>query len=606
MTRSKNNSGTNTNKSYPAKKKNRRNKRTKQEERVDRGNEQLLADARKKQFDNDWKLDWFEPVGKQVDVVDAVLDPNKVFTIVDASSGCVDADTEFLTPKGWKKMSEYSEGDLVMQSDEYGTSTFVEPLKYVKVPCEEMWHFKSQRGIDQVLCEEHNVAFYNKSDGKLNKIQVNDILSNLQESKTQKITVPKSYKYSEGFSLGLTKNLIQLGVALKADGHLGCESTGRYVVRLKRARKIERLKALLEESNYNYSLREEEVTGYVVFTLYASWCSKSYMDWFGCSSDDARVIFDEFKHWDGRFVEDGGRLTRYSCTVKSDADAFQYFANVCGYKADLTTVDRRGQPRGQNYVCKSVEYIVSVSKQVYNALTPKNTNTGLVPEPEKFKTKDGYKYCFTVPCGFLVLRRNGKVFVTGNCGKTSTALHVALTELKYNNYRQLIFIKNPAEVGDDRIGFLSGSEQDKLEAHYATTKRIFSEFMSPQKLENDIGSGKIRLEIPNFVLGATFDNAIVILDESQVMSDNTIKLLLERCGVNTKYVILGDSKQKYAISDRVDGFKGLIERVTEECQGERESISGIVSYVRMNYEENRRSEGSKFITALYEENEIIA
>lgn len=279
MTRSKNTSGTNTNKDYPAKKKNRRNKRTKQEERVDRGNEQLLADARKKQFDNDWKLDWFEPMGRQVDIVDSVLDPNKVFTIVDSSSGT---------------------------------------------------------------------------------------------------------------------------------------------------------------------------------------------------------------------------------------------------------------------------------------------------------------------------------------GKTSTALHVALTELKYNNYRQLIFIKNPAEVGDDRIGFLSGSEQDKLEAHYATTKRIFSEFMSPQKLENDIGSGKIRLEIPNFVLGATFDNAIVILDESQVMSDNTIKLLLERCGVNTKYVILGDSKQKYAISDRVDGFKGLIERVTEECQGERESISGIVSYVRMNYEENRRSEGSKFITALYEENEIIA
>lgn len=203
----------------------------------------------------------------------------------------------------------------------------------------------------------------------------------------------------------------------------------------------------------------------------------------------------------------------------------------------------------------------------------------------------------------------GPVFVvvdgSSGVGKTTTALHTALTELKGNHYRQLIFAKNPTEVGDDKIGYLSGDEDDKLKAHYDTTKRIFTEFMQPQKLENDLGAGKIRLTIPNYLLGATFDYSIVILDEVQVMSPATVKMLLERCGVGTKYIILGDSYQTYAISKRKDGFKDFIDKVTHVVDGERISKSSLVSYIRLSSDENQRSEGSKFITKLYEENEIL-
>lgn len=38
---------------------------------------------------------------------------------------------------------------------------------------------------------------------------------------------------------------------------------------------------------------------------------------------------------------------------------------------------------------------------------------------DNYETIDGYKYCFTMPLGTLILRRNGKIFITGNCGKTS-------------------------------------------------------------------------------------------------------------------------------------------------------------------------------------------
>lgn len=193
------------------------------------------------------------------------------------------------------------------------------------------------------------------------------------------------------------------------------------------------------------------------------------------------------------------------------------------------------------------------------------------------------------------------VDASSGCGKTSTALWAALNHLvDPNDYdtRQLIFIKNPTEVGDDKIGFLSGSETDKLQAHYETTKRIFDQFVDKTKLEYEIKRERIRLTIPNFCLGATFDRAIVILDEAQLASPMTVKLLMERAGAGTRYLILGDSNQTYAISRRDNGFQDIISRVTD---GEESLFPGMFGYVKLRGSEyNKRSEASKFIVGLYE------
>lgn len=187
------------------------------------------------------------------------------------------------------------------------------------------------------------------------------------------------------------------------------------------------------------------------------------------------------------------------------------------------------------------------------------------------------------------------------CGKTSIALWWALHQLKNRNYNQLIFIKNCTETGDDQIGFLSGDAESKVDVHVATTKRIFHTFMPKNKLENDISNDKIRLTIPNFELGATYDSAIVVMDESQLMSPSTIKLLTERCGKYSKYIILGDSAQRYAVKKRGDGFEDFIDRTTITHSGTRWSkYEPMVGYVKMTRHDNQRSDGSKFINKLYE------
>ena len=101
-----------------------------------------------------------------------------------------------------------------------------------------------------------------------------------------------------------------------------------------------------------------------------------------------------------------------------------------------------------------------------------------------------------------------------------------------------------------------------------------------------------------------FDNSIIILDECQIMSPETIKLLLERCGKHTKYIILGDSQQKYAVTRRQDGFKNFIERTTVYVEQQKlryAKYPSMVGYIKMSRHDNQRSDGSQFINKIYEE-----
>lgn len=185
------------------------------------------------------------------------------------------------------------------------------------------------------------------------------------------------------------------------------------------------------------------------------------------------------------------------------------------------------------------------------------------------------------------------------CGKSSVAIWKALNDLKQGHYRKILFLKNPTEVGDDMIGYLKGEATDKLKVHFAEMKRIFLQFISRGKLEADESKGTIEFSIPNFQLGSTHENTLIIIDEAQTMSPSTLKLLIERTGEGSRVVVLGDYKQRYSIKKREDGFTDLIEKVTEVIDGERVSIEDLIEYVELSTDENQRSALSKRITELY-------
>lgn len=190
---------------------------------------------------------------------------------------------------------------------------------------------------------------------------------------------------------------------------------------------------------------------------------------------------------------------------------------------------------------------------------------------------------------------------SSGCGKSTTAIFQSLKLLKEGKFDKILFIKTPSEDGDDQIGFLTGDTNQKLNSHMESMRSIFHTFMTKNKLTMEEKRERIKFSIPNFEAGKTFYNSIVILDESQKFSPNTMKLLLERVHESSIVIVLGDKNQRYAAKKREDGFTDFIMKITEVDDEGRYSAEELMGYIEMTAEDNMRGELSRRIVTLYEE-----
>lgn len=193
------------------------------------------------------------------------------------------------------------------------------------------------------------------------------------------------------------------------------------------------------------------------------------------------------------------------------------------------------------------------------------------------------------------------VAASSGCGKSTTAIWQGLKGLKKGEFKKILFVKTPVESSDDAIGFLTGDSNQKLEAHFLASRGIFMQFMSESKLQMEEKRGRINFAIPNFIQGSTFDDTLIIVDESQQLSPAILKLVMERVGKGSKIVLLGDKRQCYANKKRVDGFTFFVNMVTKIDEEGRYSDVETIGYVEMGAEDNMRSELSKLIVALFEQ-----
>ena len=161
------------------------------------------------------------------------------------------------------------------------------------------------------------------------------------------------------------------------------------------------------------------------------------------------------------------------------------------------------------------------------------------------------------------IRDNTITFVEApaGCGKSFAALYYAVQNY-LTNRDDIIVIRTALEAGEDRIGFLPAGLSDKLEPHFASAKMILESLLSKGKVETELEK-KIFFKVPNFCLGCTFSNSVVLIDEAQAMSPMILKLLLERIGENTKVIVCGDSTQVYTSSKGRNGLTSAMERFFE-------------------------------------------
>lgn len=131
-------------------------------------------------------------------------------------------------------------------------------------------------------------------------------------------------------------------------------------------------------------------------------------------------------------------------------------------------------------------------------------------------------------------------------GKSLAVLHTFVKEYLRDPTKRIIVIRTPVEAsGLDKVGFLPDDLSKKLEPHFASTRHLLEQLLNKGKVETDIDH-RIFFKVPNFELGATWDNSLVLIDEAQQMQPMILKLLLERIGLNSKVAVVGDGSQLYA------------------------------------------------------------
>lgn len=374
----------------------------------------------------------FKFTEEQKKVIEKSTEENVI--IISGLAGCVDCDTEFFNGCEWKPISNYKIGEKVLQYNKDGTAELVLPIDYIKQPSKKLWHFETKYGLDQCLSDNHN-CYYITSKGNL----YNKTFKEIRENHNKNGFLGKfitTFDYC-GNGINLSDNMIRLMVAIFADGSFNynlkptADTYNQCRFHLKKERKKERLEKLLNQLNIIFKKKKSAVDGYDDYYCNVPFRCKHFpSEWYNCTKNQFKIITEEVMLWDGYYKKNNG----FSTSSKSDADFIQFAYSSLGYRTTILKDDRLGEEykiNNKKYLRKSTYYSVSYTKRNLVGMCSDNRPDHIKTKIEEYTTRDGYEYCFTVPSHILVLRRNNKIFITGNCGKTTISRAILNT---YKNY----------------------------------------------------------------------------------------------------------------------------------------------------------------------------
>jgi len=359
--------------------------------------------------------------------------------------GCVDRDTEYLSPSGWRKISEYDGGMVAQYNLDDGSASFVQPDEYHVKPCKEMVHFKTKYGCDQMLSKDHRILLQSRVDGIRRKLPHQYWRDDVKRDENWQFfeTTPErlmqrfekkfarggrvpgfipTHFVMDGEGIDIGEFDLRLQVAFIADGTFGSKAmvsspSGKRhgYIRIKKQRKKERLEWILARSSVEWS-KKDVAGGFSIYKFVPPINEKHFVSefWWKASAEQKRIISEECLHWDGS----RGAFCSHD---ERDADFIQFCFSSTGRRSRLS---KRGKTM-----------YVGMSNEPVALGVPK-----VVPSP------DGKMYCFTVPSSYLVFRRNGCVFVSGNSGKTKVAFDIICHRYLKGTVTGVIILSSPKGV----------------------------------------------------------------------------------------------------------------------------------------------------------------
>ncbi len=196
-------------------------------------------------------------------------------------------------------------------------------------------------------------------------------------------------------------------------------------------------------------------------------------------------------------------------------------------------------------------------------------------------------------------------------GKTYLAMAKAVQALQRKEVSRIILSRPAIEAGE-RLGFLPGTLNDKIDPYLRPLYDALNEMMDPEIVPKLMASGTIEVAPLAYMRGRTLNDSFVVLDEAQNTTPEQMKMFLTRLGFGTRMVVTGDITQ----IDLPAGASGLrlVTRVLEDIDDidfsyltsdddVRHTLVGRIVDAYTEYDEQRladrreRDEASAFIAA---------
>ncbi len=142
------------------------------------------------------------------------------------------------------------------------------------------------------------------------------------------------------------------------------------------------------------------------------------------------------------------------------------------------------------------------------------------------------------------IEKNDMVFGIGpaGTGKTYLAVAMALAALQNKRVNRIILARPAVEAGE-RLGFLPGTLQEKVDPYLRPLYDALYDMMDPEKVDRYFEKNVIEIAPIAFMRGRTLNDAFIILDEAQNTTTEQMKMFVTRLGFNSKAVITGDITQ---------------------------------------------------------------
>ncbi|WP_018155072.1 PhoH family protein [Demetria terragena] len=228
--------------------------------------------------------------------------------------------------------------------------------------------------------------------------------------------------------------------------------------------------------------------------------------------------------------------------------------------AELLTIIQAGHPLNRDAVERSIGMLqASTRERPADVLTTNIISSrGRTIRPKTLGQKqyidsiDGHTIVFGIgPAG---------------TGKTYLAMAKAVAALQAKQVNRIILTRPAVEAGE-RLGFLPGSLNDKIDPYLRPLYDALHDMVDPDSIPRLMASGTVEVAPLAFMRGRSLNDSFVILDEAQNTSPEQMKMFLTRLGFGSKMVVTGDTTQVDLPTGTTSGL-----RIVQDILGDVEDV----------------------------------